>query len=153
MTCLLRHSLYEEHAAQNYQCEIQPTPKPFCDIYSASIEEGMEMYEGQMGHDQTMHCLELKGSAVSIHHTCLPGHAVHGLGERCVAFRPITLLSRKTHSTMLWYLAWCVISGQQYRIQMNFILPGERQNPCFLSISIARLWSLNQGPLRQPCPS
>ena len=49
---------------------------------------------------------------------------LHGLGERRVHFRPTTVWGQNKNTTMMWYLAWRVITGQHDTIQLNFMLPG-----------------------------
>ena len=86
----------------------------------------MERDEGQKDRDQTMHCLELRGPS------CLPLNSSHAYldmqfidgGEVCSILAD-NLVAQSKNSTTLWYLAWCVITGQQHRIQLNFILSGE----------------------------
>ena len=49
---------------------------------------------------------------------------LHGLGERCVTLQADNCVGQNKNTTMMWYLAWRVITGQHDRIQLNFMLPG-----------------------------
>eukprot|EP00731_Ephydatia_muelleri_P016122 Em0009g546a len=49
---------------------------------------------------------------------------LHGLGERRVALQADNCVGQNKNTTMMWYLAWRVITGQHDTIQLNFMLPG-----------------------------
>ena len=49
---------------------------------------------------------------------------LHGLGERRVTLQADNCVGQNKNTTMMWYLAWRVITGQHDRIQLNFMLPG-----------------------------
>ena len=49
---------------------------------------------------------------------------LHGLGERCVTLQADNCVSQNKNTTMMWYLAWRVITGQHDTVQLNFMLPG-----------------------------
>ncbi|KAL5493627.1 hypothetical protein EMCRGX_G014833 [Ephydatia muelleri] len=49
---------------------------------------------------------------------------LHGLGENRVTLQADNCVGQNKNTTMLWYLAWRVITGQHERIQLNFMLPG-----------------------------
>eukprot|EP00731_Ephydatia_muelleri_P017526 Em0010g624a len=49
---------------------------------------------------------------------------LHGLGEKRVTLQADNCVGQNKNTTMLWYLAWRVITGQHERIQLNFMLPG-----------------------------
>ena len=49
---------------------------------------------------------------------------LHGLGERRVTLQVDNCVGQNKNTTMLWYLAWRVITGQHDTVQLNFILPG-----------------------------
>ena len=49
---------------------------------------------------------------------------VHGLGERRVTLQADNCVGQNKNTTMMWYLAWRVITGQHEAIQLNFMLPG-----------------------------
>eukprot|EP00731_Ephydatia_muelleri_P000984 Em0001g984a len=48
----------------------------------------------------------------------------HGLEERRVTLQADNCVGQNKNTTMMWYLAWRVITGQQDTIQLNFMLPG-----------------------------
>ena len=49
---------------------------------------------------------------------------LHGLGERRVTLQADNCVGQNKNTTMMWYLAWRVITGQHNAIQLNFMLPG-----------------------------
>ena len=49
---------------------------------------------------------------------------LHGLGERRVTLQADNCTGQNKNTTMLWYMAWRVITGLHDRIQLNFMLPG-----------------------------
>ena len=49
---------------------------------------------------------------------------LHGLGERRVTLQADNCVGQNKNTTMMWYLAWRVITGQHEAIQLNFMLPG-----------------------------
>ena len=49
---------------------------------------------------------------------------LHGLGERRVTLQADNCVGQNKNTTMMWYLAWRVITGQHDTIQLNFMLPG-----------------------------
>eukprot|EP00731_Ephydatia_muelleri_P000939 Em0001g939a len=49
---------------------------------------------------------------------------LHGLGERRVTLQADNCVGQNKNTTMIWYLAWRVITGQHDTIQLNFMLPG-----------------------------
>eukprot|EP00731_Ephydatia_muelleri_P015052 Em0008g772a len=49
---------------------------------------------------------------------------LHGLGERRVTLQIDNCVGQNKNTTMLWYLAWRVITGQHDTVQLNFMLPG-----------------------------
>ena len=49
---------------------------------------------------------------------------LHGQGERCVTLQADNCVGQNKNTTMIWYLAWRVITGQHDRIELNFMLPG-----------------------------
>ena len=49
---------------------------------------------------------------------------LHGLGERRVTLQADNCVGQNKNTTMMWYLAWRVITGQHDTIQPNFMLPG-----------------------------
>ena len=49
---------------------------------------------------------------------------LHGLGERRVTLQADNCVGQNKNTTMMWYLAWRVITGQHDAIQLNFMLPG-----------------------------
>ena len=49
---------------------------------------------------------------------------LHGLGERNVTLQADNCTGQNKNTTMLWYMAWRVITGLHDRIQLNFMLPG-----------------------------
>ena len=49
---------------------------------------------------------------------------LHGLGERHVTLQADNSVGQNKNTTMMWYLAWRVITGQHDIIQLNFMLPG-----------------------------
>ena len=49
---------------------------------------------------------------------------LHGLGERRVTLQVDNCVGQNKNTTMMWYLAWRVITGQHEAIQLNFMLPG-----------------------------
>ena len=48
---------------------------------------------------------------------------LHGLGERRVTLQDDNCVGQNKTTTMMWYLAWRVITGQHDTIQLNFMLP------------------------------
>eukprot|EP00731_Ephydatia_muelleri_P019560 Em0012g385a len=49
---------------------------------------------------------------------------LHGLEERRVTLQADNCVGQNKNTTMMWYLAWRVITGQHDTIQLNFMLPG-----------------------------
>ena len=49
---------------------------------------------------------------------------LHGLGERRVTLQADNCVGQNKNTTMMWYLAWQVITGQHDTVQLNFMLPG-----------------------------
>eukprot|EP00731_Ephydatia_muelleri_P009249 Em0004g1587a len=49
---------------------------------------------------------------------------LHGLGERRVTLQADNCVGQNKNTTMMWYLAWRVITGQHDTIQLNLMLPG-----------------------------
>ncbi|KAL5484206.1 hypothetical protein EMCRGX_G020665 [Ephydatia muelleri] len=49
---------------------------------------------------------------------------LHSVGEKCVTLQADNCVGQNKNSTMLWYLAWRVITGQHDRVELNFMLPG-----------------------------
>ena len=49
---------------------------------------------------------------------------LHGLGERRVTLQADNCVGQNKNTTIMWYLAWRVITGQHEAIQLNFMLPG-----------------------------
>ena len=49
---------------------------------------------------------------------------LHGLGERRVTLQADNCVWQNNNTTMMWYLAWRVITGQHDRIELHFMLPG-----------------------------
>ena len=48
---------------------------------------------------------------------------LHGLEERRVTLQADNYVGQNKNTTMMWYLAWWVITGQHDTIQLNFMLP------------------------------
>ena len=48
---------------------------------------------------------------------------LHGLEERRVTLQADNCVGQNKNNTMMWYLAWWVITGQHDTIQLNFMLP------------------------------
>eukprot|EP00731_Ephydatia_muelleri_P004661 Em0002g837a len=49
---------------------------------------------------------------------------LYGLGERSVTLQADNCTGQNKTTTLLWYLAWRVITGLHDRIQLNLMLPG-----------------------------
>ena len=49
---------------------------------------------------------------------------LHGLGERSVTLQADNCVGQNKNTTMMWYLARRVITGQHDAIQLKFMLPG-----------------------------
>ena len=64
-----------------------------------------------------------KGAAVVVSQVHAFFH-LHGLGEKRVTLQADNCVGQNKYTTMMWYLAWRVITGQHDRIQLNFMLPG-----------------------------
>ena len=73
---------------------------------------------------------------------------LHGLGERRVTLQADNCVGQNKNSTMMWYLAWRVITGQHDRIELNFMLPDlvAYRLSCNLILAIPE-WHLLSGPL------
>ena len=49
---------------------------------------------------------------------------LHGLGERRVTLQADNCVGQNKNTTMMWYLAWRMITGQHDTIQLNFMVHG-----------------------------
>eukprot|EP00731_Ephydatia_muelleri_P015582 Em0009g6a len=63
-----------------------------------------------------------KGAVVMV--SLVHAFHLHGLEERRVTLQANNCVGQNKNTTMMWYLAWWVITGQHDTIQLNFMLPG-----------------------------
>ena len=63
-----------------------------------------------------------KGAVVMV--SLVHAFHLHGLEERRVTLQADNCVGQNKNTTMMWYLAWRVITGQHDTIQLNFMLPG-----------------------------
>ena len=63
-----------------------------------------------------------KGAVVMV--SLVHAFHLHGLEERCVTLQADNCVGQNKNTTMMWYLACRVITGQHDTIQLNFMLPG-----------------------------
>ena len=63
-----------------------------------------------------------KGAVVMV--SLVHAFHLHGLEERRVTLQADNCVGQNKNTTMMWYLAWRVITGQHDKIQLNFMLPG-----------------------------